>query len=78
MLSKASKLKEVNTEFKSKLNDTILREIVNQIPEDWLIWEDGMISPEEIKEVYFQFLSIRLAHADVFLKQAQDARTTLI
>ena len=78
LLPKASKLEEVNTEFKSKLNDTILKEIVNQIPEDWLIWEDGAITPEQIKEVYFQFLTIRLAHADVFLKQAQDARKTLI
>ena len=33
---------------------------------------------KEIKEVYFQFLSIRLANAEIFLKQAQDARTTLI
>ncbi len=34
--------------------------------------------PNAIKEVYYQFLTIRLAHADIFLKQAQDARTTLI
>ena len=70
--------KEVNTEFTSKLNDTILKEIVNQIPEDWLQWEDGAIAPEEIKEVYFQFLSIRLSNSNLFLKQAQDARKTLI
>ena len=78
LLPKASKLSEVNTNFKAQLNDTILGEIVKQIPDDWLIWEDGAITPEQIKEIYFQFLSIRLAHADVFLKQAQDARTTLI
>ena len=55
-----------------------LKEIVNQIPEDWLHWEETDLSPDAIKDVYFQFLSIRLANADVFLKQAQDARTTLI
>ena len=65
--------------FEQELNCyTILKEIVNQIPEDWLLWEEGAITPNEIREVYFQFLTIRLAHADVFLKQAQDARTTLI
>ncbi|HOD10547.1 MAG TPA: aminotransferase class I and II, partial [Flavobacterium sp.] len=78
LLPKASKLEEVNTEFTSKLNDSILKEIVNQIPEDWLQWEDGAISSDEIKEVYFQFLSIRLANSQLFLKQAQDARKTLI
>lgn len=78
LLPKASKLAEANEEFTSKLNDAILKEIVNQIPEDWLHWKDQSISPTEIKEIYFQFLSIRLKNADIFLKQAQDARTTLI
>jgi hypothetical protein len=78
LLPKATRLEEVNNEFTSKLNDTVLRKIVNQIPEDWLLWEDQAITPTEIKEVYFQFLSIRLANASVFLKQAQDVRTTLI
>ena len=69
LLSKASKLEKVNTEFTSKLNDAILKEIVNQIPEDWLQWENGAISPEKIKEIYFQFLSIRLANANLFLNK---------
>ncbi len=78
LLSKASKLEEAHLEYTTKLNDTILKEIVNQIPEDWLQWEDGAITPEEIKEIYFQFLSIRLKNAELYLKQAQDARKTLI
>lgn len=78
LLPKAAHLEKIHDEFTSKLDALILREIVNQIPEDWLHWEDQSISPDEIKEVYFQFLSIRLAHADNFLKQAQDARKTLI
>lgn len=78
LLPKAAQLEKAHAEFTSKLNPEILREIVNQIPEDWLHWEDHALSPEEIREVYFQFLSIRLANADIFLKQAQDARKTLI
>lgn len=78
LLPKATQLEKAHTEFTAKLDSVILREIVNQIPEDWLHWEDREISPDEIKEVYFQFLSIRLANADIFLKQAQDARKTLI
>jgi hypothetical protein len=78
LLPKATRLEEVDAGFTSKLNNTVLREIVNQIPEDWLLWEDQAVTPTEIKEVYFQFLSIRLANASVFLKQAQDVRTTLI
>lgn len=78
LLPKASKLEEADLDFRSQLNDTVLREIVSQIPEDWLHWEDREISPEQIKEVYFQFLSRRLNNANIFLKQAQDARATLI
>lgn len=78
LLPKATQLAKVNVEFTAKLNDTILKEIVNGIPQEWLSWEDKDITSDQIKEVYFQFLSNRLANADVFLKQAQDARTTLI
>ncbi len=78
LLPKASRLAEVHAAFTTKLNDTVLREIVDQLPEDWLLWEDQSMTPAELKEVYSQFLAIRLANASVFLKQAQDARTTLI
>lgn len=78
LLPKASKLEEAHSQYSNLLNDAILKEIVNQIPEDWLQWEDQSISPEEIKNIYFQFLSLRLKNAEIFLKQAQDARTTLI
>lgn len=78
LLPNATKLEEVHSEFTQKLNDQILRDIVNQLPDDWLMWDDQSITPDKIKNVYFQFLSIRLANASIFLKQAQDARTTLI
>lgn len=78
LLPKATRLEEAHQEFTSKLNDTILKEIVNQIPEDWLHWKDQDITPDEIKAVYLQFLSLRLTNAQLFLNQAQDARKTLI
>jgi hypothetical protein len=78
LLPKAAKLDEAHSEFTAKLTDIVLMEIVNEIPEDWLHWEDRSLSPEHIKDVYFRFLSIRLANAGIFLKQAQDARKTLI
>lgn len=78
LLPKANKLEEANELFTSQLNDTILKEIVNKIPESWLQWEDVNLSPNEIREIYFQFLSTRLSNTNLFVKQAQDARKTLI
>jgi hypothetical protein len=73
LLPKASELQRVHKEFTGLLNDEILREIVNQIPDEFLNWEDGPEN-EEIKEIYFRFLSNRLAHANLFLNAAEDAR----
>ncbi len=78
LLPKASKLDEINELFTSKLNNSVLKEIVNNIPDDWLQWDNQNLSPEEIKTVYFQFLSRRLLSANVFVNQAKDARKELI
>src|SRR5690606_27389661 len=73
LIKKATKLQQAHEEFTMKLSNEVLREIVNKIPDEYLNWHDDL-SNEEIGEVYFKFLSNRLAHADVFLKTAQDAR----
>lgn len=73
LLSKATKLEEAHNTFVSLLNDQVLREIVDKIPDEFLNWDNGP-GNEEIREVYYQFLSNRLAHADIFLKAAENAR----
>ena len=73
LIKHASELETVHKEFTEKLNDTFFRELVNTIPDEFLNWEEGP-SNDEIRDVYFNFLSNRLAHADIFLKAAQDAR----
>jgi len=78
LLPQASELDEVNVRFKAVLTPEILREIVELIPTDWLTWNDTELSPEEIKEVYFQFLTIRLEHSDNFINEAKNARAKVI
>jgi len=74
LLPKASLLNEVNAEFKKLLSHDKLRNIVDLIPNDWLQWEGSDETPEQIKEVYLQFLIKRLNYADTFTKEAIDAR----
>jgi len=74
LLPFASELDEVDADFKTKLPDDKIREIVNLIPDDWLQWDDTELNPEEIREVYFQFLIRRLAHSQTFVKEANHAR----
>ncbi len=78
LLPQASLLKETDTAFKALLTEDVLKEITNYIPEDWLHWEDSEQTPDEIRDVYFQFLWTRLNHSEIFINEAQNAREKLI
>ncbi|MBC7555514.1 MAG: aminotransferase class I and II, partial [Chryseobacterium sp.] len=74
LLNLATELSKIDAEFKSKITPEILNSIVNLIPDEWLDWRDTELSPEEIRMVYFKFLSIRLDNSHIFVKAAEDAR----
>jgi hypothetical protein len=78
LLPQASLLEEVDAEYKALLSEEKIRAIIALVPDDWLHWEELEQSPEQIKEVYVQFLLRRLEHSDIFIKQATDAREALI
>lgn len=78
LLPKATKLDEVDTEFKAILTDKVLQDIVNLIPTDWLTWEGSDQNPDEIRAVYLNFLKVRRDNSENFVKQAENARKTLI
>lgn len=77
LLSQASLLAEVDEEYTSKLTPEKIRDIVELIPDGWLNWDD-MQTPQEMRDVYFGFLTERLAYSGRFVKEAQDARAILI
>ncbi|WP_353120753.1 HipA family kinase [Myroides odoratus] len=74
LLRKASQLDEVNEAFTRVLTDEVLQDIVQQIPVDWLIWEESALNPEEIRAVYYQFLQLRRDHAALFVNEAKKVR----
>ena len=78
LLPYASEFESVDKEFKAILTDEKIREMTNLLPNDWLNWGGEEESPEEIKNVYYNFLTERIHHSDLFVKAAQDARKALI
>lgn len=78
LLPNASKLEETNIVFKKILTEENIRKITALIPEEWLQWEETDETPEQIREVYTKFLLTRLDNSEIFLKEAQNARQTLI
>ncbi len=78
LLPYASQLDEVDTAFKKMLTPETIGEIVNLIPDEWLNWGEKNGTPDEIRNVYYQFLNERLNNSQLFVKEAQNARKTLI
>lgn len=74
LLPQASQLEKAHEYCVEKLTPTLLKSIVSQIPDDWLQWEGSEQTPDEIRGVYYDFLTTRLEHASVFLNQAIHAR----
>lgn len=74
LLPQAAELEAADRFAKEVLSEDYFRAMVDTIPEDWLQWEDTEMNADEIREVYFNFLKMRWAHSDLFLKEAQHAR----
>lgn len=78
LLNKADKLNEVDGEFTKLLTSDKIREIVELIPDDWLHWNDIEESPQDIRNIYYQFLEGRVTHSEIFVNEALHAREALI
>ena len=74
----ADQLEEVDATFKQLLTDDKIREIVNAVPDDWLNWTEGQETPQDLRDVYIQFLEERIKHSELFVNEAQNARKALI
>jgi hypothetical protein len=78
LLSQATLLEETNIEFKRLLTEEKLSSIVALIPDEWLNWEGSKETPQTIRDIYLQFLQIRLNNSETFTKEAQHAREVLV
>jgi len=74
LLPQAKMLDKADQFAHEVLNDEVFREITNLIPEDWLQWNDADENPDEIREIYFNFLKTRLENSQIFLNEAKNAR----
>lgn len=75
LLAQASQVAEVDQELAAQLKPELLSSILASIPDDWL---KGHGTPDEMRQVYHEFLTRRIAASNIFVKAAQDARATLV
>ncbi|HEY0652283.1 MAG TPA: HipA family kinase [Chryseosolibacter sp.] len=78
LLPLASQLPEVDRGFATVLSAQLIREIVSAIPADWLNDGSPFETAEEHRNAYMEFLLSRISQSELFVKEANDARQSLI
>ena len=78
LLPQASMLEEVDLSFKGILSDALIDQIVAMIPDGFLQQEGAEESPLEMRQIYSQFLKLRIANSQTFINEANNARATFI
>jgi hypothetical protein len=81
LLPWASRLPEVDAEFRKLLTPEWTDAVVELIPDEWLVNYPGAAAledPAAIRKIYKEFLATRVASSSVFLNEALHARQAFI
>lgn len=78
LLAKATQLEAVNKQFSTLINKEIITEIVNQIPEEWLLIDAPFETAAQHRQAYIDFLTARLAISSTLTNHAIHARASVI
>lgn len=78
LLKSASKVADIHNQYKDVFNKENIQGVLQVIPDEWLMEEGRELSPEQVREVYLQFLLQRLENASVFLNQIEHERKNII
>lgn len=78
LLPKATELESVDAAFRAILSPERIRAIVDLVPDAWLQGDPTDASVQEQRQAYEGFLASRVAASEVFVRQADYARKTLV
>ena len=78
LLPQAEQLQEVDKAFRLILTNQLIDSIITLIPGEWLTPGSSFVSIEAHRDAYASFLKTRIAHSEIFIKEAQHARAILI
>jgi len=77
LLPQATEISAVDAELKAILTPQLIADILALIPDEWLD-ERLFKSVEDQRNAYAYFLNTRIENSSVFVKEAENARQTLI
>jgi hypothetical protein len=73
LLPQAIHLGETDIVLKQILVPELIQAIVSVVPDAWLNDDEGKLSADEIRKVYYQFLTTRITHSSNFVNEAINA-----
>ena len=74
LLAHATELDSVDAEVRQILTEEKINSIVSLIPDEWLLNDDSFETADEFRKGYGIFLNTRIAHSEILVKEAKDAR----
>ena len=77
-LPQATELEKVNEQLQAVLTPEVIRSIVSVVPAQWLQEENDPGSGEKQRAAYAAYFENRILNSDIFIKEASDARQSLI
>lgn len=78
LLPQATKVREVDKQYRDLFNPENLENLLSAVPDEWLREEGRDITAEEARIVYVEFLSRRVQNSSVFVDQIESARENRI
>lgn len=78
LLKFADVLPDVDTELSARLAPDVIRAIVQQVPDDWLLADKSFATPQAARDAYIHHLTRRLEAPRPFLEEALRARSQLL
>jgi hypothetical protein len=78
LLPWATAIVDVDAVLRSRLSHELFGEILEQVPDSWLLPEPGIESAGAKRAAYVTYLSERLSAASIFVEEALSARARLI
>ncbi len=78
LLRYASSIPEAGERLAPMLTSELLTQVLDAVPDAWLLPEPGAETPGEKRSAYLDYFSRRLASAHIFVEEAERARTQLV
>jgi hypothetical protein len=78
LLPRADRIEAVDFPLRARLGEAVFAEVLQDVPDAWLLPEPGAATPAAKRAVYIDYLVERLSAAPLFVEEAVRARNALV